>query len=172
LVQGQSGRSPRAQPDEYKQVDYFRQHVRYVQLEPVWGGQQDTRGRSERLRFAIVRLDHAGPHRSGRPAGRFPKGLCGLPPAQALVNCMPIAAIPLLAPQARLGTRTEVVAECFHLTLQLNPAAAVPFVAGFLDSPDDAICTSAALALGDPAARRVRAPDQIFGTTELQPHAE
>src|SRR5439155_1704047 len=82
---------------EYNQVDFFHQNVRYVQLEPVWGGQQDVAGPLRAAcAFAIVRLDHAGALTVLADLLADPEKPVRIAAAQALVNCMPIAAMPLL----------------------------------------------------------------------------
>lgn len=135
---------------EYNQIDLFRRGVRYVQFEPVWGGQQDMAGPLRAAcAFALVRLDRtaalpvladllADPEKPVRTAA-----------AQALANCTPSAAVPLLRLKARLGDKdAEVVAECFASLLHLDPIEAVPFVAEFF-AADEAVCASAVLALGE-----------------------
>jgi HEAT repeat protein len=52
-----------------------------------------------------------------------------------------------------------VIEECFGALLQIDPRKSVPFVARFLDSPDDDVRTAAAIALGE--SRQQKAFDAL-----------
>jgi len=136
---------------EYPKIDLFLRAVRYVQMEPVWGGQQDSAGPLRAAcGFGIVRLDRlcaplllvdllADPERPVRVAA-----------AQALAHCVASTALPLLRLKARLGdTEPEVTSECFSSLLQMGAADAVPFIVEFLEARDDGVRGAALLALGE-----------------------
>jgi HEAT repeat protein len=136
---------------EYDAEDLFRAALRHVQMEPRWGGSDDT---AAPLRasaaFALVRLNPrdlmllladllADPEKVARSAA-----------ARALGASGALAALPLLRFKARVGDEEpEVVAECLNALVAADPAGSVPFVSQFLDAPDDAVAEGAALALAE-----------------------
>src|SRR5262249_11165043 len=140
---------------EYAEEDLFWRGARYVQLEPVWGGSQDT---AANLRvacaFGLVRVHARGvitylvdllcdPEKPARAGA-----------AQALAYSETEAAGLLLRFKARVGdSEPEVISECFGGLLKLAPEESVPFVAEFLTSPDSAVQEAAILALGDSRRR-------------------
>jgi HEAT repeat protein len=153
---------------EFDEEDIFWKGARYVQFEPVWGGQQDT---AAPLRvacaFGLVRL-HArdvlpllvdllcDPEKTARAGA-----------AQALAYSESETAGLLLRLKARIGDREpEVISECFNGVLKLAPADGVAFVAQFLDSVDLGVQESAILALGD--SRRPEAFDILKTFWERQ----
>ncbi|HEV3080932.1 MAG TPA: HEAT repeat domain-containing protein [Gemmataceae bacterium] len=140
---------------EFDEEDIFWKGARYVQFEPVWGGQQDT---AAPLRvacaFALVRL-HArdvlpllvdllcDPEKTARAGA-----------AQALAYSESETAALLLRLKARIGDpEPDVISECFNGILKLAPADGVTFVAQFLESVDLGVQESAILALGDSRRR-------------------
>jgi HEAT repeat protein len=140
---------------EYDREEFFWQGARYVQWEPVWGGQVDT---AAPLRvacaFALVRLHAQGvmPYLVDLLADSEKPARAGA--VQALAYAGTEAAALLLRLKARLGdAEPEVIAECFNSLIKLSPAEGVPFVAEFLDSSDQAIQEAALLALGDSRRR-------------------
>jgi HEAT repeat protein len=136
---------------EYTRQDVFLRGVTYVQPEPVWGGQQDT---AAPLRaacaFALVRIGYGGvldllvdllidPQREARLAA-----------VQSLAYSGSHAAGLLLRLKARVGDKEpDVTAECLSGLLKLDPEHAMPFVAEFFQSADEAVQELAALALGE-----------------------
>jgi HEAT repeat protein len=130
--------------------DFYLRGVRYVQLEPVWGGSRDT---AVPVRvgcaFGLVRNRHRGvmpllvdllvDSEKGARAGAV----------QALGYSGTEVGALLLRLKARLGDpEPEVMSECFTGLLQLAPDEAVPFVAEFLSADQAAIQEAALLALG------------------------
>ena len=131
----------------------FLRGLRHVQLEAVWGGREDTavtlRGasalalvqctdipRDDALRYLIdAMVDRAAGVRTEA--------------AQAVEHMGGRDAILLLRFKARSGDKEpRVVGQALESILTLEGAAAVPFVAEFLNSPDDDIGQEAAFALG------------------------
>jgi HEAT repeat protein len=140
---------------EYAKEDIFLRGARYVQLEPVWGGEEDT---AAPLRvacaFGLVRLLHRGalpllvdllcdPCKAARVGG-----------AQALTYAETEAAALLLRFKARVGDKDpEVISECFAGLLQVRPDDGIPFVAEFLESGPEPVREAAVLALGSSRRR-------------------
>ncbi|MBX3023287.1 hypothetical protein KF840_00075 [bacterium] len=132
------------------EVGVYERGIRHVQLEPVYGGKQDTavplRGTCA---LALVRVRHPDyllavaellADREA-PARRLA--------AQALAYSENPAAQPLLRLKALLGDdEPQVLGECLLALLAVAPAASLDFVAGFLDRDPPEVAEAAALALG------------------------
>jgi HEAT repeat protein len=129
----------------------FWRGARYVQYEPVWGGEQDT---AAPLRvscaFSLVRNHAHGvlPYLVDLLNDREKVARVGA--AQALAYFGTDSAALLLRLKARVGdAEPEVISECFTGLLKLGKDEAVGFVAEFLSNADLAIQEAAVLALGD-----------------------
>jgi HEAT repeat protein len=129
----------------------FLQGIRHVQLEPVWGGKEDT---AVSLRgvcaLGLVKMN-------------YPDVLNLL--ADLLADSIPLArsaavkaiayhgysqGVPLLRLKVRMGDRDpQVLSDCFTALLQLAPSASLEVVAEFLTASDEQTCELAALALGE-----------------------
>jgi HEAT repeat protein len=146
---------------EYDGEDLFRSALRHVQMEPRWGGSDDTAAPLRAAAaFALVRLNLrdllllladllADPEKVGRSAA-----------AKALGASGSVAAIPLLRLKARIGDEEpEVVGECLTALVTADPAGSVAFVGEFLDSPSEPIAEAAALALAE--SRRADAFERL-----------
>src|SRR5262245_37350174 len=136
---------------EFDAEDVFRAALRHVQMEPRWGGSDDTaaplRGAAA---FALVRVNPrdllilladllADAEKVARSSA-----------ARALGASGALAAIPLLRLKARVGdVEPEVVAECLNALVAADAAASVPFVGQFLASSSEEIAEGAALALAE-----------------------
>jgi HEAT repeat protein len=141
---------------EHERSEVFLQAARHVQLEPVWGGEEDTAAplRAAGI-LALTRLDSHGllpllvdslidPQREVRIAA-----------AQALGCHRTETASLLLRLKARLGDKEpEVTSECLSGLLSCAPKENLALVAEFLDSGDLGLREAAILALG-----RSRVPD-------------
>jgi HEAT repeat protein len=124
--------------------------VRYVQLEPVWGGSQDTAVPVRvACAFGLVRIryrnvlallvDLLADSEKGARVGAV----------QALTYSGTETASLLLRLKARLGDKEyEVISECLSGIMELNREQGISFVAEFLHSPEQSIQESALLALG------------------------
>lgn len=133
---------------EFDDEEFLWRGARYVQLEPAWGGSQDT---AAPLRvvcaFALVRLRARGVQRflvdllsDAEKSGRVGA-------AQVLAYSETEAAGLLLRLKARLGDpETDVVAECFNGLLMLNAAEAIPFIGEFLEARHQTVREAAILA--------------------------
>lgn len=138
---------------DHRESGVYLRGARHVQMEPVWGGQEDTatalRGIcllglvtcSDARREAVFRVLVEGltdPARDVRVEA-----------ARAIAEMGGDEAPLLLRLKARAGDRElPVVGQVFDCLLQLEGAAAVPFLAGFLHQASEDLQSEAALALG------------------------
>jgi HEAT repeat protein len=133
------------------QEDLFLQGIRHVQLEPVYGGQEDT---AAELRYVSA----MGLVNTGYPdvmlelahllADKVLDARIGA--IRAIAYARQDAGIPLLRFKALIGDEDpRVVYECFRALLDLSPRDSLPFVASFFDHDDPAVAESAALVLGE-----------------------
>jgi hypothetical protein len=135
---------------EHAQPNIFLRALEHVQLEPVWGGSEDTAAplRAAAI-LALARLDYHGllpllvdsltdSQKEVRTAA-----------AQALGHHGSETASLLLRLKARLGDKEpDVISECLSALLTCSPQENLPFVGEFLDSVNPAIGEAAVLALG------------------------
>jgi HEAT repeat protein len=146
---------------EYDAEDIFRAGLRHVQMEPRWGGSDDTaaplRGAAA---FALVRLNPRDLVLLLADLLADKEKVARSSAARALGASGALAAVPLLRFKARVGdAEPEVVAECLGALITADPAGSVPFVGQFLDSPSDPVAEGAALALAE--SRRPDALDLL-----------
>jgi hypothetical protein len=138
--------------------------ARWVQMEPVWGGEEDT---ASNLRGICLLALPACPDILREEVFR---GLVeGLTEPAKTVRLECVRAIAemggdeaplLLRLKARAGdSEPEVVGQAFDCLLRLEGAAGVPFVAVFLVSGDAGVAAEAALALG--SSRLAEAVDAL-----------
>jgi HEAT repeat protein len=143
---------------EYDKEDVFLTGIRHVQMEPRWGGPEDSaaplRGNAA---FGLVRINYHGvvllladlladSEKVARSAAAQALGASGAP-----------AAIPLLRFKCCIGDKEpEVTAECLTALMTTDPKGSLAFVAQFLDFPSAAIRQGAAFALGE-----CRRPDAL-----------
>lgn len=131
---------------------FFLRGAKYIQLEPVWNGTEDTaatlRGASAlalvtcplpRLEIleALADLLAADPSKTVRADA-----------AVAMAQLASPESLLLLRFKALTGDKDpEVIGQCLASLLDIS-GSCVPFVAGFLDSPDPDVAVEAASALG------------------------
>jgi hypothetical protein len=133
------------------QEDLFLQGIRHVQLEPVYGGRQDTAARLRGVcAMALVR--------TGCPQAMIELAHlladreldARIAAVRAIAYGRSEAGAPLLRFKVLSGDDDpRVLYECFGGLLKLAPETSLPFVAEFLDDGDAAIAEGAALALGE-----------------------
>jgi hypothetical protein len=135
---------------EHQRSDVFLKAARHVQLEPVWGGSEDSAGplRAAAI-IGLARIEVSSslpllvdamvdPERDVRIAAAMALGYVGTEAAGLLLRL-----------KARIGDRdTEVLSECLSGLLTVNPKENLPIVSEFLDPLDPPRCEAAALALG------------------------
>ena len=135
---------------EHQRPDVFLKASRHIQLEPVWGGSEDS---APPLRAAAIiglaRIEGsyslpmlvdamADPAKDVRIASAMAMGYVGTEAAGLLLRL-----------KARLGDRDpEVFSECLSALMTANPKENLSFVCEYLDPGNSARCEAAALALG------------------------
>jgi HEAT repeat protein len=135
---------------EHDDAEFYLRSIGYRQLEPVWGGSEDTAAHLRGLcGYGLVVARHRG------ALARLVELLCDpektarVDAVQALAATGREDAALLLRLKALTGDREyEVVGECFTGLLSLEVRDAIPFIARFLkDAPPD-VRLEAAAALG------------------------
>ena len=152
---------------EHDRLETFQNAARHEQLEPVWGGEEDTAVplRAAAL-LALARLDAAGlltmlVDALNDPIHRLSKDdserQVRIAAAQAIGYEGSEAAGLLLRLKVRVGDRDpDVISECLHGLLTISHQTNLEFVATFLDPLNEARCEAAVLALG-----RSRLPEAL-----------
>jgi hypothetical protein len=139
---------------EIPSEDIFLTGIRYVQLEPVWGGSEDTACSLRNvcalglvnssygdvmLELADLLADREASVRSGA--------------IRAIACSGQLAALPLLRYKAQVGdAELAVMSDCFATLLALDPDRSLPLVQKHLVDPNFdnlALCEIAALAIGE-----------------------
>lgn len=133
------------------QEDVFLRGIRHVQLEPGYGGREDT---AARLRvvcaMGLVRMNYPQVMIELARLLADPMLDARIGAVRAIAYTQQDAGVPLLRFKALIGDEdTRVLYECFAALLRLTPKASLPFVASFLDDDDMAICEAATMALGE-----------------------
>jgi HEAT repeat protein len=136
---------------ECRDVQFYLEGIRYVQLEPVWGGTADT--------AADVRCSCAMGLASSGYVRAIPElaSLLNDPDVRAregaarAISCgHPREAEAMLRFKVLVGDEyPEVLGECFTGLLAIAPEECMAFVAANLSHKDDAVRDFAALALGE-----------------------
>ena len=135
---------------EHLKRDAFEKAARYVQLEPVFGGKEDTAAplRGAAI-FALARIGGSDYHSLLVDSLIDSEKDVRIAAAQALAYVGTEAAGLLLRFKARLGDADpDVLSECLAGLMTLGPEENLDFVTEFLDPLDAARCEAAALALG------------------------
>jgi len=125
--------------------------MRYVQMEPVWGGRADTAANLRGLcAQALARMDHPDAH------FEIANLLVDkeMPARTAAVNALAYLgdekSVLLLRLKALVGdAESSVLGACYKSLLTIAPERSVHFVANFLTSVDAELAERAALALGE-----------------------
>ena len=136
----------------HEESEVFLRGITHAQFEPVWGGRQDSaavlRGTCA-LALVGCRMDDI--QILGHVADLLadPEKPVRIDAARAIAQLGRIEGAPLLRLKALCGdTDVEVIGECFAALLSLDAAAAVSFIARFLQTPDEDIRLEALGALG------------------------
>lgn len=136
---------------ECRDVPFFLEGIRYVQLEPVWGGTADTAvdlRSSCAMGLAASGYSRAIQELATLLADKEPRARQGA--ARAISCGNPREAEALLRFKVLSGdAEPEVIGECFTGLLSIAPDDCVAFVGAQLASANDAIRDFAALALGE-----------------------
>jgi HEAT repeat protein len=131
----------------------FLRGIRYVQMEPVWGGSEDTAA-TVRSTCAIgltqcndIPRDDVLRHLVDSLNDRI--GTVRMDAARSLEQMGGREVLLLLRLKARVGDiDPRVTGEVLEALMQMEGQAALPFVAEFLKDTDDEVSDEAALALG------------------------
>jgi HEAT repeat protein len=135
---------------EHERTDIFLRAASHVQLEPVWGGSEDTAAplRAAAI-LALARLNYHGLLPLLVDSLTDSQKEVRMATAQALGHHGSEPASLLLRLKARMGDKEpDVISECLSGLLTCSPKENLPFVSQFLDSGDPAVCEAAILALG------------------------
>ncbi len=135
---------------EHPKPGIFLKASRHVQLEPVWGGTEDS---APPLRaaaiVALARVEGSNalpllvdaivdPAKDVRIAAALGLGVVGTESAGLVLRL-----------KVRLGDKDpDVLSECLGALLMVDPRVNLPVVTEFLDPSDPAACEAAAMALG------------------------
>jgi HEAT repeat protein len=133
------------------QEELFLQGVRYVQLEPTYGGREDTAANLRGVcALGLVRANY--PHVMVELAHLLAdqESDARIAAARAIAYAQQDAGVPLLHFKALSGDQDpQVMLACFDALLRLSPELSLPFAAGFLRCDDLAVGEAAAMALGE-----------------------
>jgi hypothetical protein len=143
---------------EHQRPDVFEKAATWVQLEPVWGGSEDTAAplRAAAI-IALARIEGSSSLSRLVDAMIDPSKDVRIAAAQAMGYVGTEAAGLLLRLKARIGDpEPDVLSECLSGLLTVDPRGYLPLVAEFLDPESPAPCEAAALALG-----KSRLPDAL-----------
>ena len=138
---------------DYQESAPYLRGTRHIQMEPVWGGQEDTaqplRGACLLALIACTDLDRAEILRCLVDAVSEKDAVVRGEAARALAGMGGDEAALLLRFKARIGDEEpQVIGQVFDGILRLEGGAAVPFLASFLDAQRPEVRDEAALALG------------------------
>lgn len=133
------------------QEDLFLQGIRHVQLEPVYGGKEDT---AAELRYfsamGLVRLGYPDVmiELAHLMADKELEARIGA--VRAIAYARQEAGVPLLRFKALIGDEdARVVYESFRALLNLSPEDSLCFVTSFFNDEDPTVAESAVLAVGE-----------------------
>jgi HEAT repeat protein len=136
---------------EAYQPDTYLHAIGHVQMEPVWGGREDTAAKLRGLSaLGLVRINSPNVMLLLAQLLADPEADARISAARAIGYAGMDAGIPLLRFKALTGdVHPQVMVECFTALIQLDAEASLSFVAGFLRSEDRAEKEAAAVALGE-----------------------
>jgi hypothetical protein len=136
---------------EYQDPDIFLAGMRHIQLEPVWGGTEDSAGTLRGVcALALVQCRELNSHRvltCLTPLFADKQLSVRVNAARAVEQVGTDSAALLLRLRAELASdEPELLGTCYSGVLGLEGSSAIPWVAGFLPPEDDA-AAEAALAI-------------------------
>lgn len=137
---------------EAYQPDLFLAGIGHVQMEPVWGGREDTAAKLRGIcALGLVRINHDNVMLELAQLLADPEPDARISAARAIAYASMVAeGEPLLRFKALVGDDSpQVLSECLSALLQLAPETSLSFVAGFLQRDDPAVQGATAVALGE-----------------------
>jgi len=134
-----------------RETELYLKAVRYTQLEPVWGGHEDTAVKLRTLgAYGLVKSNYTGLMNELAGLLADKEISARVAAISALRNTNAMIAVPLLRHKALIGDPSvRVMSACFDALLALEANESRDFVATFLTSEELVIAQSAALALGE-----------------------
>ncbi len=131
--------------------DTYLAGIGHVQMEPVWGGREDTAAKLRGVSaLGLVRINYPNVMLQLAQLLADPVADARISAARAIGYAGLEAGVPLLRFKATVGdTHPQVVCECFTALIQLDAEPSLAFVAGFLQHEDPAVQEAAAVALGE-----------------------
>jgi HEAT repeat protein len=159
---------------ECREIEFYRAGIKYVQYEPIWGGEEDAAAHLRSAsamglvlcasllecldRFAELLADHSKTARIGA--------------ARALAALAHPEGAPLVRLKLLLGDKdAEVLGECCSTLLRLSPDAGLPLVLERLASPDPNVAVQVAMALAESRNRRAFEPLRTVWRQQRDPEA-
>ena len=137
---------------EAYQPDLFLAGIGHVQMEPVWGGREDTAAKLRGIcALGLVRINHDNVMLELAQLLADPEPDARISAARAIAYASMVAeGEPLLRFKALVGDDSpQVLSECLSALLQLAPESSISFVAVFLQLDDPAVLGATAVALGE-----------------------
>lgn len=143
---------------DYSEEALFLTGIRHVQMEPVWGGAEDTApGLRGICALGLVRMNYPQVVSELADLLADPKAEARVGAARAIAYMNHPDAAPLLRLRVQLGDEPQVFSEYLLALLKLTPAQSLPLVVRFLDPPSGSafphrtteIAEATALALGE-----------------------
>ncbi len=152
---------------EYDEPELFLKGLAHIQMEPVWGGREDSAATLRStcaLALTGCRLDSFSVlvHLTGALNDPEPGVRCDA--ARAMAHLGAREGVLPLRLKALAGDReAQVTGECFAALLALDPREGLDFVAGFLDHADASVRVEAAAALAiSPEPRALEAVEKFY----------
>lgn len=129
----------------------FLRGIHHIQLEPVYGGKEDTAARLRAVcALGLVGMNHPQTMVELAHLLADPEMDARIGAVRALAHTQPAASVPLLRFKVLIGdVDSRVLYQCFRALLTLSPESSLAFVARFLGDEDVAVGESAAIALGE-----------------------
>jgi hypothetical protein len=136
---------------EIREYDTFLRGIRHVQMEPVYGGREDTAANLRgRCALALARCEYPDIFFELTTLLTDPEPQPRIAAIKALTYLNEEKSELLLRLKALTGDKEpQVLSECFLGLMSIAPARSLSFVAGFLENSDLLIAEGAALALGE-----------------------
>jgi HEAT repeat protein len=136
---------------ETREYAPFLQGIRHVQMEPVYGGHEDTAANLRaRCALALARCEYPDIFFELTPLLTDPEPQARIAAIKALTYLNEEKSELLLRLKTLTGDKEpQVLSECFSGLMTIAPARSLSFVAGFLEDSDLLIAEGAALALGE-----------------------
>jgi len=133
----------------------FRRGLRYVQMEPDWGGSIDTAAEVRALSaIGLAQTSDATALESILPLLLDPERPARVGAVRAISDSKLPGAMLVLRLKALTGDDPEVMGECFAGLLRAAPENSLAFVADFMTRGQEAVAEAAALALGETRSDR------------------